>query len=223
MTTAASQPYEIKERNYFAAARGEVLPLLPSGIRRVLELGCGAGGTLELISRNYPGIETFGMEIVASVADQARTRVDHIFVGNIEAVMPPIEPGSLDAILCLDVLEHLLDPWAVLARLKTLLAPGGVLIASIPNVQNFRVVLPLLRGRWEYTAEGLLDRTHLRFFTRASAIALMESSGMKVDRVDVTGIYGRTLRAMNLFPWLRPFLGFQFLIRAQNARAAAAQ
>jgi SAM-dependent methyltransferase len=145
---------------------------------------------------------------------EARSRVDQVFVGNIEELTLPLEPASMSAILCLDVLEHMVDPWSAMTKLAALLAPGGVLVASIPNVQNYRVILPLLQGRWDYASEGLLDRTHLRFFTRASAIELMECSGLVVDRVDATGIFGRTLRAMNRLPVLRPFLGVQFLIRA---------
>lgn len=220
MTASPSESYRQKEPTYFGAARTDVLPLLPPKIDHVLEIGCGSGRTLEFLRTSGRSAVTYGVELVPSVAAEARKRVDHIFVGNIEELTLPFEPGSMNAILCLDVLEHMVDPWSAMGKLADLLAPGGVLVASIPNVQNYRVILPLLRGRWEYSSQGLLDRTHLRFFTRASAIELMECSGLRVDRVDATGIFGRTLRAMNLLPVLRPFLGLQFLIRARKAPLA---
>jgi len=222
MTVSPSESYREKEPTYFGAARTDALPLLPSRADRVLEIGCGAGRTLESLRSSGRCIATYGVELVPSIAAEARKRVDHVFVGNIEELTLPLEPGSMNAILCLDVLEHMVNPWSAMVKLADLLAPGGVLVASIPNVQNYRVILPLLRGRWDYASEGLLDRTHLRFFTRASAIELMECSGLLVDRVDATGIFGRTLRAMNLLPVLRPFLGFQFLIRACKTQPAVA-
>jgi 2-polyprenyl-3-methyl-5-hydroxy-6-metoxy-1,4-benzoquinol methylase len=92
-----------------------------------------------------------------------------------------IEPGSLDAILCLDVLEHLVDPWAVVKRLSALLRPGGRLIVSVPNIRNWKFIRGLLfRGDFHYRDSGLLDRTHLRFFVRATAITLAASGGLTV-------------------------------------------
>ena len=89
-----------------------------------------------------------------------------------------------DTILCLDVLEHLLDPWGIIRKIDLLLADGGYVIASIPNVQHVSVVGPLLSGNWELKDEGILDRTHLRFFTKRSAAALMSSSGMSLELVE---------------------------------------
>ncbi|HET7541378.1 MAG TPA: class I SAM-dependent methyltransferase [Polyangiaceae bacterium] len=223
MMVSRAEQYQEKASAYFGAARSEVLPLLASTSDRVLEIGCGAGRTLELLKRSGRCRTSYGVELVPAVAEEARSRVDHVFVGSIEDLALPLDPGSMNAILCLDVLEHMVDPWSAVAKLTALLAPGGVLVASIPNVQNYRVILPLLLGRWEYTAEGLLDRTHLRFFTRASAIELLECSGLIVERVNVTGIFGRTLRALNLLPVLRPFLGFQYLLCARKPQLAVSR
>jgi hypothetical protein len=118
-------------------------------------------------------------------------------------------------------LEHLVDPWAVVRKLDGLLRPGGILIASIPNVRHVKVLAPLvLRGRWDYTNSGLLDRTHLRFFVRGSAIALLESSGLKVDAVEANGPLspGSVLALLNklTFTMFQEFLDFQYLIRARK-------
>ena len=215
--SASIPEYAAKNAEYFGNLRSDALSLLPATADCVLEVGCGTGRTLEFLRSSGRCRRTYGVELVPQIAAEASKRVDQIFVGNIEELALPLEPASVNAILCLDVLEHMIDPWTTTRKLGALLCPGGVLLASIPNVQNYRVVLPLLRGRWDYASEGLLDRTHLRFFTRSSAIELMQCSGLVVDRVEVTGVFGRTLRVLSTVPALRPFLGFQFLIRARKS------
>jgi 2-polyprenyl-3-methyl-5-hydroxy-6-metoxy-1,4-benzoquinol methylase len=129
----------------------------------------------------------------------------------------PIEPDSLDLILCLDVLEHLIDPWTVVQRLRKLLKPGGAIIASIPNIGNRKVIFPLLfMGKWNYMDEGFLDKTHLRFFVRATAIQLIESSGLKVDMVLTTGLgKSRKSKIVNaMLPrFIKSLFERQYLIR----------
>ena len=148
--------------------------------------------------------------------DAAKGRLDEVHIGNVEQLDLPIEPASLDVVLCLDVLEHLIDPWSTITRLATLLKPGGVLIASVPNVRHFRVVLPLLfRGQWKYADFGLMDRTHLRFFTRGSAIELLEAAGLRVDAVRSSGMeswHKRAIAALS-FGALEPLLVFQHVLR----------
>lgn len=182
-----------------------------------MEIGCGTGKSLEWLKTLYPCEWRGGVEICAAAAEQARDKLDAVFVGNIEEIELPIEDESLDLILCLDVLEHLVDPWRVLTRLGAYLKPGGALIASIPNVRNRKVLLPLLfKSKWEYAEAGILDRTHLRFFVRDSAIRLIESAGLKVDMVHATGLgRSRRSRVVNaLLPgWLRSFFEYQYLIR----------
>ena len=104
-----------------------------------------------------------------------------------------IPDSGFDLIVILDILEHLMDPWAMVQRLHSALALGGVIIASIPNVGHYSVAFPLLRGKWEYQPEGLLDRTHLRFFTKRTALDLMNRLGLAVQKVD---------RVWRPIPWL---------------------
>jgi SAM-dependent methyltransferase len=103
-------------------------------------------------------------------------------VGDVETMELPLEPASFDVVLCGDVLEHLRDPWDALAFLATLLRPGGTAVVSVPNVAHWTGRRALLRGRFPYAAHGLFDRTHLRFFTRASARELVEGAGLRVLR-----------------------------------------
>jgi len=96
----------------------------------------------------------------------------------------PLEPGSFDVVLCGDVVEHLRDPVAALARLRPLLKPGGRLVLSTPNVANWAVRLSLLAGRWRYTDRGILDRSHTHLFTRATLREALEQAGYRVERID---------------------------------------
>ena len=169
--------------------------MLPEAISAVLEIGCGVGNTLAWIKSIRNCTWVGGVEISPDIAQQARQIVDEVYVENIEHMDLPITKDSLDLILCLDVLEHLIDPWTTVLYLQDLLKPGGALIVSIPNVRNFAVLFPLLfRQKWEYTKAGFLDRTHLRFFVKESALQLISSSGLIVDMVTATGL-GRSRKS----------------------------
>jgi 2-polyprenyl-3-methyl-5-hydroxy-6-metoxy-1,4-benzoquinol methylase len=222
---AAELQYSSKTEDYFSHGRREILPLLPSHASRALEVGCGAGHTLSLLKQQGLCDWVCGVEISSTAAEQAAQRLDKVVQGNIEAMELPVEAGTIDLLLLLDVLEHLVDPWETLRRLSTLLSPQGVLVASIPNVRYFRVLLPLLlNGRWDYQDSGILDRTHLRFFTRANAIELVESSGLSVQQVSATNAHTsnwkyRLLNGLTLSR-AQPFFDVQYLIRADRHRSA---
>jgi SAM-dependent methyltransferase len=136
-------------------------------------------------------------------------------LGDVETVELPSD--KFDLILALDVLEHLVDPWLVVRRLHSFMKPGGVLIASIPNVGHYSASVRLfLLGKWNYAGEGLLDRTHLRFFTRQSAIDLLTCSGLVEDKVECVRIFP-PWDPMKLLNWILPrhLLDYQYLIRVK--------
>lgn len=220
-TVAASQDYEQKAPSYYGAVRTEVLPFLPDHVNDLLEVGCGDGGTLGYL-RSIGRVErAVGLELFPSAAQAARAHADLVIEGDIETIELDLELGSFDAILCLDVLEHLIDPWATVRKLSELLRPGGVLVASIPNVRHASLLAQLvLRGRWDYAESGLLDRTHLRFFTRATATELLESSGLRLDRWGATGAIATRLwvRVLNrlTFSVFREFVDYQYVLRARK-------
>jgi 2-polyprenyl-3-methyl-5-hydroxy-6-metoxy-1,4-benzoquinol methylase len=180
--------YEKQRIDYYSNPRKDILPLLPENILKVLEIGCGQGATLQWIQTIRDCVKVVGVELFPEAAEIAKKRLDSVIQGNIESIELPFENNEFDLILCLDVLEHLIDPWDVLKKLATLLKLGGSLITSIPNVKHYKVILPLLfLGRWDYVDSGILDKTHLRFFTRKTAIGLIESSGLKVDKMYTLG------------------------------------
>lgn len=215
------QDYLDKRTGYFGRIRDDIFPLLPEKIGRVREIGCGTGDTLNYIKQHGWYDWVGGVELVVDAAAVARKRLDSLVEGNIDNIALPFDEGSTDVILCLDVLEHLGDPWRVVGESERFLKPGGMMIASIPNIRNFRGLLPLLfQGRWAYSKEGILDKTHLHFFTRESAIALKENSGMRADLVLATSTgWGSKSWFANVLTlsFFRPFLEVQYLVRVRKA------
>lgn len=211
-----------KSTGYYSSVRAEIFPLLPDHSEKLLDLGCGAGETAAAIKARGQADWIGGIEIMPDAVEKAKERLNLVVSGNIEAMDIGIEPESIDTILALDVLEHLVDPWLVVRKLDRMLKPGGVIIASIPNVRHLSALLPLLMmGDWRYQDSGILDSTHLRFFTRKTAIQLMISSGLKLEDVRTTGAGSRLGSFTSLFNilTLRKFQGFfdfQYLIKVKK-------
>lgn len=180
--------YEDKQPFYFNFVRRDIESLLPTHAPRALEVGCAAGATLDWLRRSGKVAHTTGIELMPDAAAVARQRVDHVLQGPVETQLDALEGERFDLVLCLDVLEHLVDPWEVMQRLRRQVTPGGAIIVSLPNVRNHRVVLPLLlRGSFEYEEAGIMDRTHLRFFSHQGAISLLEQAGFHVTAEAATG------------------------------------
>ena len=150
---------------------------------RVLEVGCAAGFVGEAI-RNL-GYEVWGVESSPAAAAIAKQRLDHVVVGTVEEFLDQalFDDTRFSAILFGDVLEHLMDPVRVLRRCRGILDEEGCVIASIPNVAHEAVRLMLLQGRWEYGGYGIMDRTHLKFYTRDTVVDLFSDAGYEVNRM----------------------------------------
>jgi len=153
--------------------------------RRVLELGCAGGALGAELKRRFPQASVVGVEPAEAAADLAATRLDRVIRARLEEIDYAAEglaPGTFDTIIAADVLEHVFNPWQALVRMKPLLAPGGQLVASIPNVRNAMLVAALaVNGRWEYRDRGLLDITHLRFFTLEEIRRLFAQTGYRFE------------------------------------------
>lgn len=153
---------------------------MPPGAARILDVGCGAGQLGYYLKRRQP-CRVSGIEVVEAVAEQARPVLDEVFVGDVEEIVRTPPGERFDCIVCADVLEHLREPGQVLEALREgWLAPGGVVVASVPNVRHWSVIRQLLEGRWDYVDAGLLDRTHLRFFTRTNLYFLFAQAGYQI-------------------------------------------
>jgi len=154
----------------------------------VLEVGCAGGHMTEALSKRL-GCRVTAVEINADEAEKARPFAESVVTGDITdpGVWPGLPPG-FDHVLYADVLEHLADPWEVLRRTRSVLKPEGSVIASIPNIAYYKIRKQLLLGRFDYTRFGIMDDSHLRFFTEKTTRAMFESTGY-----EVTGL-GRVFR-----------------------------
>ena len=181
--TAGAQPRRSSASSaYYHFRRPELVALVPPEATSVLDVGCGAGRMGEALKRRQR-CRVVGVEQCGEAAQEARERLDEVLVGDIED--PQLNLGALafDCIVCGDVLEHLRDPQQVLQRLTGLLSAEGTLIASLPNVRNCQVLRDLAAGFWTYEPAGILDATHLRFFTLGEVLRLFAASGLEVQQV----------------------------------------
>lgn len=180
-----NSPTEIVD-GYHNQVRLDVVPSIPKINGVLIDVGGGTGATAA-------HVKSLGLAKRVGTIDMVRPvhtpeGVDFQYFGNIEEeeflALVTAEEGPFEVILCLDILEHLVDPWRLVQRLHRALAPGGRIIASIPNVRHYRVSGALfLRNRWNLTDAGILDRTHLRFFVKGTAVELMTSSGLTLESV----------------------------------------
>jgi 2-polyprenyl-3-methyl-5-hydroxy-6-metoxy-1,4-benzoquinol methylase len=170
---------EAKPGGYYSNSRPDLVADLPRPLGSVLDVGCGEGAVGRLL-RSEGAERLTGIEIDPGAARVAREFYDEVAEGAVEDVLPTLS-GPFDAILCYDVLEHLVDPSAVLAQLRTIAAPGGHLHVSVPNARHFSLVKDLVvRGTFGYTDWGHRDNTHLRWFTRRDIVAAVEAAGWHV-------------------------------------------
>jgi 2-polyprenyl-3-methyl-5-hydroxy-6-metoxy-1,4-benzoquinol methylase len=199
--------------------RPEVVALVPSGAGRVLDLGCSSGA-LGAALRARDGREVVGVEVDERYAADARARLDRVVVGDLETV-DLTALGTFDVLVCADVLEHLVDPWALLARAAEQVRPGGTVVVSLPNVRFWETFWQVgVRGTWPRRGEGIFDRTHLRWFTARDAWALVDGAGFDVVALERVVRLGpryrpradRLAAALLGRTPLRPFVTFQHLV-----------
>lgn len=171
---------------YHDTLNQDLLQRLPSDARRVLEIGCGSGALARAYRPRNPGVHYTGVELSEPAARAAANACNEVVIGNIEspACLQALDRlrgnGDWDLLVCGDVLEHLQDPLRTLAELRTRMAVGAACFACIPNIGHVSIVYQLLRARWNYADAGLLDRTHLRFFTQPTMVELFQQAGWTV-------------------------------------------
>jgi SAM-dependent methyltransferase len=205
---------------YYLQARSDLLPYLPPappGGLRILELGCGGGATGALLKERGIAAHVTGVEVVPEAVLEARKRLDAVVAGDLERLDLPPGP-AFDLVLAADVVEHLIDPWTTLRRVLDVLRPGGHFVTSTPNIRYWRILYDLgIHGRWEYADSGILDRTHLRFFTRASILELHDELGLIVEDIGYAELSGkRALLDRMTRARLRDFLSAQHVVRSRK-------
>lgn len=187
LTYGAAGPadmYATKADAYFAGARADFVARLPHNpAAAILEIGCGSGDTGRLALAAGKAGRYVGIELFPAAAAKARGVLSEVRVGDVERMELPFTPRTFDALILSEVLEHLVEPGAALARIAPLLKPGAIALASSPNVSHWRVVRELLAGRFDLADRGVFDRTHMRWFTPRSFAAMFAASGFDVAAV----------------------------------------
>jgi len=168
---------------YYMTSRPEIAAFLPEHFERTLEIGCGAGG----FSAAHLGAATerWGVEPNAEAAALARTRLSQVITGTYDQAEAALPDGHFDLVICNDVIEHMPDHDAFLEAIKAKLTPGGAIVGSIPNIRHFTALVKLLLlNDFPYADDGILDRTHLRFFTHKSLVRVFRAHGYAIERLE---------------------------------------
>lgn len=216
--------------SYYEDPRPDVQALVnPRGLR-CLDVGCG-DGALSSALKAAGAAHVAGVEVDALAAARARDRLDVVVEGSILDVELPFRDGEFDLIVLADVLEHLADPDAALQRCLPLLADGGRVVVSVPNMRFWLILLRLAADRWEYAEHGIRDRTHLRIFTRRSLLRMLATHGLEVEvlarnrrllddqsRIGRMGALATRAVVASIARWpFRDLLAYQYVVVARRA------
>lgn len=173
----------MQKQDYYFSERKELISFIPSGIRKTLDVGCASGTFSEQLKKNF-NTESWGIEMVEEYAMMAKEKLDHSLHGSFDDVYHNLPENYFDCIFFNDVLEHMIYPEDCLKKIKKNLQPGKTIIASIPNIRYINILKNLLFKRdWKYEDSGIMDRTHLRFFTKKSILRMFEDCGYKIQYI----------------------------------------
>jgi 2-polyprenyl-3-methyl-5-hydroxy-6-metoxy-1,4-benzoquinol methylase len=205
-----------KKPLYYFNIRDDLIRLIPPQAKSILEVGC-AGGMTGKALREKGFKEIVGIEVNEEVTQTGRPYYDKLIVGDVEKISLPFEKEHFGCILYGDVLEHLLDPWLVLTNHHVFLKKGGTIVCSIPNIRHYRIIKKLVfKGEWEYTKKGIIDKTHLRFFTLDSIRRMLGKAGFEIKSIikSSSGAYWLKLLNRLLRDRLIDFLVRQYIVVA---------
>jgi len=209
---------------------GFALERVPPGAKRVLDIGCGTGTLGREIKKKMP-CEVLGITYSEEEAKLARIELDRVLVEDLNH-FDVRQTGRFDCVICSHVLEHLNQPEVLLSRIHNILQPDGKLLVVLPNTLFWKQRLLFLRGQFKYTDQGILDRTHVRFYDWESANALLRDSGYIVSESFVDGMFPlRGLRGISptlcrridqaMGVVLPGLFGFQFIFTCESSKAGA--
>lgn len=153
--------------------------------KKIIEIGTGSGALAKEVKAKYSDVNYVGVEVSAEYVEMSRRFCNSVYFENIENASGELlrEFSSADIVIMADVLEHLIDPWKFLKRLRGWLRQDSTLIVCLPNIQHWSVQIGLLAGNFDYSEVGLLDKTHLRFFTRKTTVKMFAESGYVIDSI----------------------------------------
>jgi len=188
-----------KPTGYYESHREDMLKYIPQGTKTTIEFGCGYGGFSVLLKEKF-GAESWAVEIKRAAAEEASKKLDRVINADANESLNDIPENYFDCIILFDILEHLVDPYSLLCALKTKLTHTGVIIASIPNIRYYRAFVDfVIHGNWDYKDQGILDKTHLRFFTYKSIVKMFDQLDCEILKLE--GIHptsSRTFKLLNM-------------------------
>ena len=202
--------YLDKNADYYTREKAWLLPFVEEGPNVVMDLGCGSGRVGRRLLAEKRAVEMHGAEIFPGAAEEAAKIYKKVHVGDVEQIAWEYKT-CFDYVICGDLLEHLKDPYEMVRRIFSWLKPGGRILVCVPNIRNFRVLKSLVfRGEWKYVDSGILDQTHLRFFTRRSCARMLTEAGFQVYHYHMV-VYGpkKTFADRVSFGLFREFLATQ--------------
>lgn len=206
----ASDLYASKVVDYFSFERRDMIRFIPRSAVKILDVGCADGSFGRLLKAQRP-VQIWGIEPFADAGNQALKVLDNVVIADVEEAIGTLPRGFFDCVVFNDVLEHLYDPWDVLRRIREVMSPASCVVASIPNIRFFEVMKKLIISkRWDYADSGILDRTHVRFFTCKTIRSLFASADLEL--VMLQGISGGP------FPWKFALLNRLFLNALDDMR-----
>ena len=179
--------YSTKSSHYYSGKRDDVLNYLPENLDLVLDVGCSSGEFGKLLKQK--GLTVWGVEPDTASAEEAKSKLDRVFNDLFDdKLLQLFGDVKFDCIFFNDVLEHLVDPEAALALCKKILKPNGYVVSAIPNVLQYGNIVNILKTQdWQYTDQGILDKTHLRFYTKKSIVRLFQQC--EYDLISIDGTY----------------------------------
>jgi 2-polyprenyl-3-methyl-5-hydroxy-6-metoxy-1,4-benzoquinol methylase len=213
----AYETFRDKDSSYYNFDKKAIYEVIPEGPHKVLDIGCATGKLGLALKAQGKASEVFGIELFKPAADEACKHYEKVYIGDVET-MDLCFNAHFDYVLCGDVLEHLRDPWAIVARIRAWLRVGGYLVISIPNIRYWSVLKDLAAfGRWTYEEAGILDRSHLRFFTKRSVTEMILGAGFKLctSRMIIWGWKKQLAKRITL-GLFDEFLGAQILTIARR-------
>lgn len=184
--------YEEKELGYYSNLREELLHFVPKNSNNVLEIGAASGDNLVYLKKNGIAKHVFGLELFKiDNSNQDSNLIDEFYIQDIESNIWGVDGKEFDVIICGDVLEHLVDPWKVVKKIKGLLSERGLLILSIPNIRNYKAFIKIfIKGDFGYEKEGLFDKTHLRFFCKKNLLTMLNE--FHIEKVTSTDFWEKS-------------------------------
>ncbi len=213
MSSHNKSQYVEKDNSYYDLVREEILDLIPGSTKHLLDVGCGMGTISSMAKKKFNIDEVIGIEKFENAASIASTKLDKVICGDIETLQLEYNNNYFDCILCADVFEHLINPENVIRKLHNLLSDNGVMITSLPNIRHIVPLLKIIFDRLEHEESGVLDKTHLHFYTLHTMKKMFTETGFEIQRIENNRSISLKFKIANIitFGLFKPFSIYQYI------------